>query len=283
VPPVEAGGILGPDAFGEAAEVEPGRLPIGRARERQRPHEGDGGQGRQSDPGAQRDALEPEKADRERGEHHAEEDGAAAAERDQRRRREHEQGGKREERVAAAGRTRPEGQQSGRHAEQGAEQLEGQGGPRVHAGVRQADRDERSGGVREPARQLAPACGAQQPDVEAGGRDGSEQGGDRHEDPGGPPAAVRQRRDGPDRGPGAGREDHPEQRARHPQTLDEPAPLEGGEHREGKKAAQPGSGDSVRHAAQVPDASASRRRSSIRRILPVSVLGSSVTNSTLRG
>ena len=111
VAPVERERVVGPEALGERLVVEPRLLAVGRRRERQRPH--DRQRQHRRDPRArlERQPLEPQEADGERGQHGAEHDRLRAAERDERRGHQRQQQRQRQERVAAPALARPERQQ----------------------------------------------------------------------------------------------------------------------------------------------------------------------------
>ena len=102
VVPVEAHRRRRAEALGERAVVEPRRVAVGGHAQRQRAGEREPAEHRDADARPQRQPLEPQEADGERGDRAAEHERARRSDRGDRRRDEHEQRSEREEREAEA-------------------------------------------------------------------------------------------------------------------------------------------------------------------------------------
>ncbi len=225
VVPVELDRVVGAEALRERLVVEPRLLAVRRARERERAGERQRRHRRDPQPGPQRQPLEPEEADGQRGQDQPEHHRPRAADRHDRRGDEHEQQREREELVPArAVPPRPEGQQRGEHAEQRAEELEREARPRVGPAVGHLDARERLGAVREPGAELVEPARLEQRERQPRARVGGDDGGDRHrgrERVGEALAGVRPQ----DPHRGRDRDDHPEQRVAPREVDDHPLPL----------------------------------------------------------
>ena len=316
VVPVELDRVVGTEALGERLVVEPRLLAVRRARQRQRAGQRQRQHRRDPEPRPQRQPLEPEEADGQRGQDEPEHDRPRPADRDDRRGDEDEQQREREELVAAGPvAPRPERQQGGEHAEQRAEQLEREARPRVRAAVGHLDARERLRPVREPGAQLVQPARLEQREREPRGGVRGDERRDRHaERQRAAEAAARVRPQDPDRG-GDG-DEHPEQRVPPREVDDHPLPLRarraaraprtrpaGPRRQAAARAGVAASGacspapSQGWHAAgagrttlirglghgEALSLSSSCWRSSIRRILPVSVFGSPSVNSIRRG
>ena len=180
--PREPHRVVGTEALGERAVVEPRLAAVGHRRQRQRAGQRDREQRGDAEPGPQRQPLQPQEADRQRREREPEQQRPRAAERHDRRGDDDDQHGERDERVAAVRhrerrratlglerRARPERQQPGEDQQLGAEQLEHDPRPRVGADVRQPHGPERLQAAAETRDQLVPVARAQQ--VELGARE----------------------------------------------------------------------------------------------------------------
>ncbi len=183
VAPVEADGVLGPEALGERLVVEPRLAAVGGGGQRQRAREREPDQRGDAEPGPQRQPLEPQEADRQHGQRRAEQQRPRPAHRDHGRGGQHEQRGQRQERVAArAVRARPQREQTREHHQRGAEQLQHQRRPRVGALVGEPDRAQRLRPADQPGAELVEPPRPQQPEVEARREVGGEQAGQRRRD-----------------------------------------------------------------------------------------------------
>ena len=287
--PREAHRIVGAEVLGERLVVEPRLAAVGHRRQRQRARQRHAEQRRDAEPRPQRQPLQPQEADGQRGDRGAEHQRPRAAQRDDRRDDHHEQRRQRQERVAARVRPRPARDQRRHRQHQRPGELQRHLRPRVAAVVRQPHGPERLRAARHAVDQVVPVARAQEVERE----------GPRRRPRRAAPTAVADERARPaharrqpvareHRGARAGRRRDPQQRAAGAQPVDHPLPLQRAERRQRGEAEQPrrphgqqrvGPAIGCAHCAD----SISFWRSSIRRIFPVSVFGSSSTNSIRRG
>ena len=163
--PREAHGVVGPEALGERAVVEPGLAAVGGGRDRQRTQQRDRDQAGDAEPGPQRQALQPQEDDRQRGQHEAEQQrGRRTAQRDDRRGDEHQQHGERRrtgsrDPARSAARARPASCPAAARRSAG---RRGSAAPRRAARARRAATGRRS--RRAAARCPAPAAPPPSPD-----------------------------------------------------------------------------------------------------------------------
>ena len=284
--PGEADRVVRPEPLGERLVVEPRLAAIGHRRQRQRAGQRDAEQERDPEPGPQREPLQPQEADRQRRDPHAEQQRARAAERDDGRDDRDQQAHQRQEQVAAAARARPAGEQGRRGQQHRPGDLERQLRPDIRPVVRKPHGAERLRAADQPVDQLVPVRRLEVPQLDARHRERADQrqhGNDERPDPAPAPGQPVAREDRSAGRNGAG---HPQQGAGGAQPLHHPLPLQRTERRQRGEADEPRRpdrnqcvGTAFAHEAD----SISRWRSSIRRIFPVRVLGSSSTNSILRG
>ena len=240
VAPVEAHRVLGSQPLGERLVVEPRLAAVGGRGQRERAGEREPDQRGDAEAGPQRQPLEPQEADGQHGQRHAQQQRAGAAHRDHRRGGEHEQHGQRQERIAAgAAGARPQRQQPGDHHQPGAEQLQHERRPRVGALVGQPHGAQRLAAAHEARAQLVQPARPQQPEVEARREIGGQQPGQRRADHRERAPALGHPLAGDDRGGGEHRQQHPEQRPPGRQAADHPLPLRDAEERERREPGQP--------------------------------------------
>ena len=228
--PVEAHRRRRAEPLGERAVVEPRVVAVGRQAQRQRAGERDPAQHRDPDARPQRQPLEPQEADRQRGDRAAEPERARRPDRGDRGDDEDQQRGEPDEREAARVGARPRGEQRGGGDEQRAAEPQRDVRPRVRAAVGERDAAQRLEPAPDARAQLVPV--RQQPRVEPGDERGEDQPEERGERRAGHPHARRQR------GGRAGhlaREhggEHPRQPVEQPAALEHPRPLGHAQQRE---------------------------------------------------
>ena len=238
--PGEADRVIGPDPLGERLVVEPRLAAVGDRGQRQRAGQRHAEQRGHAQAGPQRQPLEPQEADGERGDRRAEQQRPRTAERDDGRDDEHEQPDEREERVpAGAAASRPAGELGGQREEQRAADLERGARPRVGAVVRHRHGAERLRAAHDAVDQLAPVARLEVLEVDPGHDERREQarrrrGRQRERVP-----ARRHPLAGDDQRRGGRRRRHPEQGPAGAQPRDHPLPLERAQRGERGESQQP--------------------------------------------